>query len=43
MHKVLATLVQGGGLDLFIAAHFPPSMKAYGSCSASGVSLCVSE
>jgi twitching motility protein PilU len=31
MHKLLAAMVQGGGSDLFIAADFPPSMKANGS------------
>jgi twitching motility protein PilU len=31
MHKLLAARVQGGGSDLFIAADFPPSMKAHGS------------
>ena len=31
MHKLLAGMVQGGGSDLFIAADFPPSMKAHGS------------
>jgi twitching motility protein PilU len=31
MHKLLAAMVQGGGSDLFIAAEFPPSMKAHGS------------
>jgi twitching motility protein PilU len=31
MHKLLAAMVQGGGSDLFIAADFPPSMKAHGS------------
>ena len=31
MHKLLAAMVQGSGSDLFIAADFPPSMKAHGS------------
>ncbi len=31
MHKLLTAMVQGGGSDLFIAADFPPSMKAHGS------------
>jgi twitching motility protein PilU len=31
MHKLLAAMVQGGGSDLFIAADFPPSIKAHGS------------
>src|SRR5688500_9039736 len=31
MHKLLAAMVQAGGSDLFIAADFPPSMKAHGS------------
>ena len=31
MHKLLATMSQAGGSDLFIAADFPPSMKLQGS------------
>ncbi|MGI8560849.1 MAG: PilT/PilU family type 4a pilus ATPase, partial [Luteimonas sp.] len=31
MHKLLAAMSQAGGSDLFIAADFPPSMKANGS------------
>ena len=31
MHKLLSTMVQGGGSDLFISADFPPSMKAHGT------------
>lgn len=31
MHKLLAGMAQAGGSDLFIAADFPPSMKAHGS------------
>ena len=31
MHKLLAAMSQAGGSDLFIAADFPPSMKAHGS------------
>ena len=31
MHKLLATMSQQGGSDLFISADFPPSMKAHGS------------
>ncbi|MDB5762486.1 MAG: PilT/PilU family type 4a pilus ATPase [Herminiimonas sp.] len=31
MHKLLATMSQAGGSDLFIAHDFPPSMKAHGS------------
>jgi twitching motility protein PilU len=31
MHKLLRAMVQAGGSDLFIAADFPPSMKAHGS------------
>src|SRR6266516_2203519 len=31
MHKLLAAMNQAGGSDLFIAADFPPSMKAHGS------------
>jgi twitching motility protein PilU len=31
MHKLLAAMAQGGGSDLFIAADFPPSMKAHGN------------
>ena len=27
MHKLLATMSEGGGSDLFIASDFPPSMK----------------
>ncbi len=30
MHKLLAAMTQAGGSDLFIAADFPPSMKAHG-------------
>ena len=30
MHKLLATMSQAGGSDLFIAADFPPSMKVNG-------------
>jgi twitching motility protein PilU len=30
MHKLLAAMVQAGGSDLFIAADFPPAMKADG-------------
>ncbi|HZV92493.1 MAG TPA: PilT/PilU family type 4a pilus ATPase [Caldimonas sp.] len=31
MHKLLAAMSQAGGSDLFIAADFPPSMKANGN------------
>jgi twitching motility protein PilU len=31
MHKLLAGMAQAGGSDLFIAADFPPSIKANGS------------
>ena len=31
MHKLLGSMVQQKGSDLFIAADFPPSMKAHGS------------
>jgi twitching motility protein PilU len=31
MHKLLAAMVQAGGSDLFVAADFPPSMKANGA------------
>jgi twitching motility protein PilU len=31
MHKLLAAMAQAGGSDLFIAADFPPSMKADGA------------
>ncbi len=31
MNKLLATMCQGGGSDLFIASDFPPSMKSNGS------------
>ena len=31
MHKLLAAMAKAGGSDLFIAADFPPSMKAHGS------------
>jgi twitching motility protein PilU len=31
MHKLLAAMVQAGGSDLFIAADYPPSIKAHGS------------
>ena len=31
MHKLLATMSQAGGSDLFIAADFPPSMKTQGA------------
>jgi twitching motility protein PilU len=30
MHKLLATMSEAGGSDLFIASDFPPSMKAHG-------------
>jgi twitching motility protein PilU len=30
MHKLLGAMSQAGGSDLFIAADFPPSMKAHG-------------
>ena len=30
MHKLLATMSEGGGSDLFIASDFPPSMKSHG-------------
>ena len=30
MHKLLATMLEAGGSDLFIAADFPPSIKAHG-------------
>ncbi|MBK7472047.1 MAG: Flp pilus assembly complex ATPase component TadA [Betaproteobacteria bacterium] len=30
MHKLLATMLEAGGSDLFIAADFPPSIKAQG-------------
>ena len=30
MHKLLAAMQGAGGSDLFIAADFPPSMKAHG-------------
>ena len=31
MHKLLATMSQAGGSDLFISADFPPSMKSQGA------------
>lgn len=31
MHKLMASMVQQSGSDLFISADFPPSMKAHGS------------
>jgi twitching motility protein PilU len=31
MHKLLATMSQAGGSDLFVSSDFPPSMKAHGS------------
>ena len=31
MHKLLGSMVQQSGSDLFISADFPPSMKAHGS------------
>ena len=31
MHKLLAAMSQAGGSDLFIAADFPPAMKAHGA------------
>jgi len=31
MHKLLATMSQAGGSDLFVAADFPPSMKSQGA------------
>ena len=31
MHKLLATMSQAGGSDLFIANDFPPSMKSQGA------------
>jgi len=31
MHKLLTAMAQAGGSDLFIAADFPPSMKAHGA------------
>jgi twitching motility protein PilU len=31
MHKLLATMSEAGGSDLFIANDFPPSMKAHGN------------
>ena len=31
MHKLLGAMTAAGGSDLFIAADFPPSMKAHGS------------
>ena len=31
MHKLLATMSQAGGSDLFIAADFAPSMKSQGA------------
>ena len=31
MHKLLGAMSQAGGSDLFVAADFPPSMKAHGS------------
>ena len=31
MHKLLATMSQQGGSDLFISHDFPPSMKAHGT------------
>jgi len=31
MHKLLATMSQAGGSDLFISAEFPPSMKSQGT------------
>ncbi|MEO5882159.1 MAG: type IV pili twitching motility protein PilT, partial [Caldimonas sp.] len=31
MHKLLATMSQAGGSDLFIASDFPPSMKSQGA------------
>ena len=30
MHKLLAAMARAGGSDLFIAADYPPSMKAHG-------------
>ena len=31
MHKLLGSMVQQSGSDLFISADFPPSMKAHGA------------
>ena len=31
MHKLLATMSQAGGSDLFVSADFPPSMKSQGA------------
>ena len=31
MHKLLATMIEAGGSDLFIANDFPPSIKAHGN------------
>ena len=31
MHRLLATMSEAGGSDLFIAHDFPPSMKAHGN------------
>src|SRR6476661_6554247 len=31
MHKLLGTMLQAGGSDLFISDNFPPTMKAHGA------------
>ena len=36
MHKLLATMREAGGSDLFIANEFPPSMKAHGNIKPLG-------
>src|SRR5215212_4022235 len=36
MHKLLATMTQAGGSDLFVSSDFPPSMKAHGSMQPLG-------
>ncbi|MGZ5229034.1 MAG: PilT/PilU family type 4a pilus ATPase [Burkholderiales bacterium] len=36
MHKLLATMSQSGGSDLFVSSDFPPSMKAHGSMQPLG-------
>ena len=34
MHKLLGTMLQAGGSDLFISDNFPPTMKAHGHMQA---------
>jgi twitching motility protein PilU len=36
MHRLLATMREAGGSDLFIAVDFPPSMKAHGNIKSLG-------